>query len=314
MATAATIRTAGTKRAEILEVFYRYMGNEEQLVPSPPLSPGESQAHILTAFSGDMSPQSSAPEALSLNDILSQLQNHPDSHPLTERQKEQACLVADRLRVLGDEINIKLCSQNFWSVLMSGFRNPDSSILKQFENAIQAAKNELSCRVVVRVFYVGFCLFQSVAPKAPVYDEQHRALLGVFINFLTEELAEWVEDQGGWSHVLSEDNHMRSQSVPVLTDSDSLGSDSPLQSSTRRHAPYDSPVSRGTRSASVSNPIPISPPPRPSNLPQRNSYGFQSIQEDDSPSLCRRNSLRLATIGAISFSIALGSFLFSGHS
>jgi hypothetical protein len=198
MATAATIRTAGTKRAEILEVFYRYMGNEEQLVPSPPLSPGESQAHILTAFSGDMSPQSSAPEALSLNDILSQLQNHPDSHPLTERQKEQACLVADRLRVLGDEINIKLCSQNFWSVLMSGFRNPDSSILKQFENAIQAAKNELSCRVVVRVFYVGFCLFQSVAPKAPVYDEQHRALLGVFINFLTEELAEWVEDQGGW--------------------------------------------------------------------------------------------------------------------
>lgn len=120
-----------------------------------------------------------------------------NKEPLSDEQKKVANEVADRLKYLGDEINVKLTHYSIWDTLMQGFRNPDDSVLKHFVDCIYSVKKELSLHMVVKIFYLGFWLLQSLVPKTFCEEQQWR-LLQIFVEFLTNELTTWIDSQGGW--------------------------------------------------------------------------------------------------------------------
>ena len=68
--------------------------------------------------------------------------------------------------------------------------------------------------MIVRLFYLGFRMIHSLIPRT-FYDEQQSRMIEVFIEFLVNELSEWIDEQGGWEEFLS-DSNQRSQSTPVL--------------------------------------------------------------------------------------------------
>lgn len=131
--------------------------------------------------------------------------------PTQERVTDQ---VVCSLRVIGDQFNNRLLGRSLWRALISGFMNPDGSVLQKFIDTIYSLKKELSLQMIVRLFYLGFRMIHSLIPRT-FYDEQQSRMIEVFIEFLVNELSEWIDEQGGWEEFLS-DSNQRSQSTPVL--------------------------------------------------------------------------------------------------
>ena len=114
--------------------------------------------------------------------------------PTQERVTDQ---VVCRLRVIGDQFNNRLLGRNLWRALISGFINPDGSVLQKFIDTIYSLKKELSLQMIVRLFYLGFRMIHSLIPRT-FYDEQQSRMIEVFIEFLVNELSEWIDEEGGW--------------------------------------------------------------------------------------------------------------------
>ena len=222
MASALTCNGPLNSSHLMLEVFKEYVvrGSRETAhcfettAPSPPLSPVETVDDIIPSLRGATEVCEVlyySPLGLSAcSKILPFLQRSryerniwtliatADSSCLSPRQKQEAIVVAERLKQLGDELDARLNgSQSLLTTLMNGFRNPDSSVFEHFVDCIKSARNELSCQMIIKLFRLGICLVQSLVPEN-IYDEHHRRLLDVFVHFLTDELSMWIDEQGGW--------------------------------------------------------------------------------------------------------------------
>ena len=117
---------------------------------------------------------------------------------ITSAQEDQVTnVIVNRLRVIGDEFEERLQSRGMWNIICDALLSPDRTILQQFSEAISSLKKELSLQMIVKVFYFGYRLIETLHP-VDMYGEQQWQILEVFINFLLNELSEWIDQQGGW--------------------------------------------------------------------------------------------------------------------
>ena len=116
--------------------------------------------------------------------------------------EERVVLVVRKLKAIADDYNRHhpgdqpRCS--LWNIIATALNAPHRAIVNEFANCIKRLHYEdFSWKFVVRFFMVGVRLLESLSSRN-VYQEQQSALLGIFLDFLTDKMAKWIEDQGGW--------------------------------------------------------------------------------------------------------------------
>ena len=106
--------------------------------------------------------------------------------------------VVGRLQIIGDEFDQQLLHTRAWTIISTIISaTADGSVIHHFSCFISKIGKELSWRMIVRVFYFGCRLLSTLHPQ-DYYGEQQWKVLSVFVDFLLNELSEWIHEQGGW--------------------------------------------------------------------------------------------------------------------
>ncbi len=117
------------------------------------------------------------------------------STPVNDRMTD---MVVNRLQIIGDEFDQQLLHTRAWTIISTVISaTADGSVIHHFSCFISTIRKELSWRMIVKVFYFGCRLLSTLDPQ-DYYGEQQWKVLSVFVNFLLNELSEWIDQQGGW--------------------------------------------------------------------------------------------------------------------
>ena len=116
--------------------------------------------------------------------------------------EERVAMVVRKLKAIADDYNRNHSSDqprcSLWSIIATALSSPHRAIVNEFARCIKRLHYEdFSWTFVVRFFMIGVRLLESLSSRN-VYQEQQSALLGIFLDFLTDKMAKWIEDQGGW--------------------------------------------------------------------------------------------------------------------